>query len=161
MQAMPAGPLLLTYDGSEDAATAISTAAALFSVREAVVVTVWEPVSVWAPYDPAAVLSAGVTKLGSRALGLDDIAREVAEETLARGVRLAGAAGFDARGHLVHGKAWHAICEAATDLDAVAIVLGARGLGRVESMLLGSVSTAVVSHAQRPTLVIPRHADSE
>ncbi len=158
---MPAGPLLLAYDGSDDAASAISTAAALFSARNAVVVTVWEPVSVWAPYDPAAVLSAGVTKLGSKALGLDDIAREVAEETLVRGVRLAGEAGFDSHGHLAHGKPWQAICDAATEFDAAVIVLGARGLGRVESMLLGSVSTAVVAHAHRPTLVIPRHDESE
>jgi len=39
---------------------------------------------------------------------------------------------------------------------AVAIVLGARGLSRVESILLGSVSSAVVTHAKRPVLVVPR-----
>ncbi len=158
---MSPAPLLLAYDGSDDAAGAITTASRLFDVRDAVVVTVWEPVSVWAPYDPAAVLSAGVTKLGSKALGLDNIAREVAVQTLARGVTLAGEAGFSARGHLAHGKPWQAICAAATELDVAAIVLGARGLGRVESMLLGSVSTAVVAHAHRPTLVIPPHGDSE
>ncbi len=150
-------PLLLCYDGSEDAAVAIRVASELFTVRDAVVVAVWEPVAVWAPYDPASVLSAGVTKLGSRALGLDEISRDVAEETLVRGVEVAGAAGFDARGHLAHGKPWQAICATATEFDAAAIVLGARGLGRVESMLLGSVSTAVVAHAGRPTLVIPHH----
>ena len=155
MQFVSSPALLLAYDGSDDSAAAITSAAALFSVRDAVVVTVWEPVAVWAPYDPAAVLSAGVTKLGSKSLGLDEIAREVAEETLASGVRLAGEAGFTARGHLAHGKPWQAICETATEHDAAAIVLGARGLGRVESVLLGSVSTAVVSHAHRPVLVIP------
>jgi hypothetical protein len=46
----------------------------------------------------------------------------------------------------------------AGELDAGAIVLGARGLGRVESTLLGSVSSAVVHNARRPTLVVP-HPD--
>lgn len=40
------------------------------------------------------------------------------------------------------------------------IVLGARGLGRVESMLLGSVSIAVIFHSKRPVLVVP-HPDAE
>ena len=154
---MSTNPLLLAYDGSDDAAAAITTAAALFTTRDAVVVTVWEPVAIWAPYDPAAVLGAGISKLGSGALGLDEIAREVAEETLARGVAIATEAGFAARGQLAHGKPWQAICDTAGELDAAAIVLGARGLGRVESILLGSVSTAVVARAHRPTLVIPRH----
>ena len=91
---MSAAPVLLCYDGSDDAAAAITAASALFSVRDAVVVTVWEPVAVWAPYDPAALLSAGVSTLGSRALGLDQISREVAEETLARGVKLARPGGL-------------------------------------------------------------------
>ena len=147
--------LLLAYDGSDDAGAAITTAAALVTTRDAVVVTVWEPVAIWAPYDPGAVLGAGVSKLSAGALGLDDIAREVAEETLARGVAVATEAGFTARGQLAHGKPWQAICDTATELDAAAIVLGARGLGRVESLLLGSVSTAVVARAHRPTLVIP------
>ena len=152
---MSPAPLLLCYDGSDDAAAAITTATALFSVRDAVVVTVWEPVAVWAPYDPAAVLSAGVTKLGSKALGLDEIAREVAQKTLDRGVTLATEAGFTASARLAHGKPWLAICETANELDAAAVVLGARGLGRVESVLLGSVSTAVIAHLHRPVLVIP------
>lgn len=154
---MATPPALLCYDGSEDAAAAIAAAAALFSTRDAVVVTVWEPVAVWAPYDPAAVLSAGFTKLGSKALGLDEISREVAEQTLARGVELATVAGFTAEGHLAHGKPWRAICDTAAERDVSAIVLGARGLGRIESMLLGSVSAAVVAHAHRPVTVVPRH----
>ena len=38
--------------------------------------------------------------------------------------------------------------------DAAAIVMGSRGLAGVRSMLLGSVSSAVVHHADRPTLII-------
>ncbi len=134
-----ARPALLCFDGSEDAAGAIASAGELLGPRAVVVVTVWEPVAIWEPYDPGAILSAGIAKLGSKALGLDEIANELAQEKLELGVKLAREAGFDARGLLARGKTWRAICDAAAELDAALIVLGARGLSRVESMLLGSV----------------------
>ena len=152
---------LLCFDGSADAAGAIASAGELLAGRAAVVLTVWEPVAVWQPYDPGAVLGAGIAKLGSRALGLDEIASELAQEKLDRGVELAREAGFDARGQLAHGKTWRAICDTAEELDAAPIVLGARGLSRVESVLLGSVSEAVLVHAKRPVFVIPRHESEE
>src|SRR5690242_8538579 len=99
-------PALLCFDASDDAAEAIAAAANVLGPRQAVVLTVWEPVNVWAPYDPGAVLSAGVAKLGSQALGLDEIAHQVAEENLERGVELARQAGFDARGQTARGKTW-------------------------------------------------------
>lgn len=154
-------PVLLCFDGSEGATEAIAAAGELLAPRTAVVVTVWEPVAVWEPYDPGALLSAGLATVGSEALGLDDIANQIANDKLERGVELAGQAGFEARGQIARGKTWHAICETADQLDAAPIVLGARGLSRVESMLLGSVSSAVVVHAKRPVLVIPRHESDD
>jgi nucleotide-binding universal stress UspA family protein len=152
---MSGRPILLCYDGSDHAAAAIAAAAGVVASRVAVVLTAWEPISTWEPYDPGGVLSAGVARLGSHSLGLDEVAAEIAQEKLNRGVELARAAGFDAQGRLARGKAWHAICDLADELDASAIVLGARGLSRVQSMLLGSVSAAVTVHAGRPVLVIP------
>lgn len=154
-------PVLLCFDGSEDAEAAIAAAGELLAPRPAVVLTVWEPVAVWEPYDPGALLSAGVAMLGSEALGLDEIATQLAKDKLDRGIELARQAGFDARGQLARGKTWHAICEAAAELNAATIVLGARGLSRVESVLLGSVSSAVVVHAKRPVLVIPRQESED
>jgi nucleotide-binding universal stress UspA family protein len=150
-------PVLLCFDGSEDATAAIAAASELLATRTAVVLTVWEPVAIWEPYDPGALLSAGVARLGAEALGLDEIGTQVAQEKVDRGVEIARTAGFDARGVIAGGKTWHAICETAAELEAAAIVLGARGLSRIESMVLGSVSSAVVMHARRPVLVIPRH----
>jgi nucleotide-binding universal stress UspA family protein len=148
-------PVLLCFDGSEDAAIAIRRAAGLTAHRQAVVLTVWEPMAGWAPSDPASILSAPLDRLASKALDIDQVLEELAQETLGRGVDIARDAGFAAEGQLVEGEPWHAICNAAHDLDAEAIVMGARGLSRMKSMLLGSVSFAVLTHARRPVLVIP------
>jgi nucleotide-binding universal stress UspA family protein len=68
---------------------------------------------------------------------------------------LASAAGFAAEGRTARGKSWRAICDVAEELDAATIVVGARGLSRLESVLLGSVSSAVAVHAKRPVLIVP------
>jgi nucleotide-binding universal stress UspA family protein len=49
---------------------------------------------------------------------------------------------------------WKTILDIAGSRDAAMIVMGSRGLTGVRSMLLGSVSGAVVNHADRPTLVV-------
>jgi nucleotide-binding universal stress UspA family protein len=45
------------------------------------------------------------------------------------------------------------ILELARARDVDLIVLGSRGLGAVSSLVLGSVSTAILHHADRPVLV--------
>jgi nucleotide-binding universal stress UspA family protein len=151
---------LLCFDGSTDAAHAIAVAGELLAHGHTTVVTVWEPVALWAPYDPGAVLSASVAGLAAEGLGLDEIAEKLARGTLARGVELACQAGFDASAELRSGKPWRAICELADELDAKPIVIGARGLSRVQSALLGSVSAAVTAHTRRAVLVVPAPAHS-
>jgi nucleotide-binding universal stress UspA family protein len=148
-------PVLLCFDGSDDAATAIAQAAELLAPRRAVVLTVWEPVATWEPYDPATILSAPVSKLVSKELGIDQIAAELADGKVKQGVALASSVGFTAQGRVAHGKTWRTICDLAGEIDAAAIVLGARGLSRMGSALLGSVSFAVTVHAKRPVLVVP------
>ncbi len=151
------GPVLLCYDGSEDARAAIAAAGEMLGRSQAEVLVVAESIPVWSPSDPGAVLSATVSKLASHALGFEEIGAEVAQQTLEEGLRLAEAAGFTARGRTRRGKPWRVICQVAADIGADPIVLGACGLGRVQSALLGSVSAAVVTHAHRPVLVIPLH----
>jgi len=153
----PVQPVLICFDGSDDAAAAIAKAGELLALRTAVVLTVWEPVASWAPYDPATIRSAPLSRLASNALGLDETVRDLAQERMERGTELATEAGFQAQGRVEEGKPWRAICEVADEVHAETIVMGARGLGRVESALLGSVSSAVISHANRPVLVVPHH----
>lgn len=151
----PAIPVLLCFDGSIDADHAISTAGVLLGPRPAIVITVSEPIRLWEADDPATILDAPIGKLLSKALNIEEIAAEVAGEQASRGLEIARAAGFDAQSRVVRGKAWRVICDVAQDIDAAVIVLGARGLSRVQSALLGSVSSTVSVHAGRPVLIIP------
>ena len=52
------------------------------------------------------------------------------------------------------GPVWKTIVEIAERHDAATIVMGSRGLTGLRAMLLGSVSSAVVHHADRPTLIV-------
>lgn len=151
-------PVLLCFDGSDDAADAIATAGSLLGPRPAVVITVCEPIKPWSPSDPATILEAPIGKLLSKTLELDEIADEAAQDEVNRGVELARAAGFQAEGRVAHGKAWRTICDLADEFDAGVIVLGARGLSRIQSALLGSVSAAVSVHAGRPVLIVHRRS---
>ena len=149
------GPILFCFDGSEDAASAIDSAARMLAPHAAVVLTVWERAADWVPYDPATIVTSPVSRFAAHALGLDEIACAYAHETAARGAELARSAGFRVQVRIEEGRAWRLICEVADELDAEPIVVGARGLSRVQSALLGGVSSAVIVHAHRSVLVIP------
>jgi nucleotide-binding universal stress UspA family protein len=89
---------------------------------------------------------------------LDRAAAEDGGNVARAGVRIAQKAGLDAEPVAIEatGPVWKTIVETADTHDAAMIVMGSRGLTGVRSMLLGSVSTAVVHHADRPTLVMHR-----
>lgn len=152
---------LLCFDGSDDAAAAIAKAGELLAPRPAVVLTAWEPVRVWEPWDPVTIASAPLSRLVAKELNLDEIVADVARDKAKHGTQLARAAGFNATARVARGKAWEAICEAADELDAEPIVIGSRGLGRAQTALLGSVSAAVIAHAKRAVLVGPTHPLAE
>jgi len=144
--------ILVSYDGSADAQTAIDHAAQLTPGGEATVLTVWEP----ALADPMG--------LGEGLAGayIDDAETDAASQqtVLARatdGAQRASAAGLVAEGRIAgqHGGIARAILAVAADVDADLIVLGTRGMGGMKSFLLGSVSHEVVQHADRAVLVVP------
>jgi nucleotide-binding universal stress UspA family protein len=155
MADVPGGPLLVCYDGSEDAKYAIETAATLFPGGRALVISVWQRLAGidsinWAG-EPAGLINS---------VELDRAAAAHGAQLAERGARIAHEAGMDAEPLAVEalGPIWKMIVEAAAAHDASAIVIGSRGLTGLRAMLLGSVSSAVVHHAGRPTLVIHRPA---
>lgn len=73
---------------------------------------------------------------------------------LDRALAKAIAAGVDAESEIVEGSAGREIVDAARLRGADIIVVGSRGLGKLSSMFLGSVSRDVLSEADRPVLIV-------
>jgi nucleotide-binding universal stress UspA family protein len=146
------GPIVFGYDGSDHARAAIEQAGGLLRPGPAVVVTVWSTLEAAAPGAllalPSAVVAAAVEDI-------DAASREAAEATAAEGVELAAAVGFDARPEAIRGggAVFAALVHRADELDAAALVLGSRGRSTLAATLLGSASTGVLHHTQRPVLV--------
>jgi nucleotide-binding universal stress UspA family protein len=151
------GPLLLCYDGSAGATHAIERAAALLAGRDALVLTVWQPTAQLGSF-----AWAGATESMVDFFAVDRAAADVGGRVADEGMRIARAAGLNADRIAVQsaGPVWQTIVTVAEDHQASMIVVGSRGLSGLRSMLLGSVSTAVLHHADRPTLVIRQPASN-
>ena len=147
------GPLILCYDGSPGARDAIQHAAGLFPGRRALVLTAWEPVAV-----PGSLGMGGEAAPMVDFAELDRAAAERGGDRADEGVRIARSVGLQAEAMPVKatGPIWKTILEIADRHDAATIVMGSRGLAGLRAMFLGSVSGAVVHHADRPTLIVPR-----
>ena len=151
-------PLLLCYDGSDPAKHAIERAADLLRTRNAKVLTVWQTTAGLGSF-----AWAGATENMLDYVELDRAAAELGGRIVSEGVRVAQDAGLQAEPLAVKatGPVWTTILEIAERHDASMIVIGSRGLTGLRSILLGSVSTAVVHHADRPTLVIHSPGDDD
>ena len=100
--------------------------------------------------------SAGATDSRFDFVEGDRAAADLGERVARDGARIAQQAGFHAKPVAVEatGPVWKTIVEIADRHDAATIVMGSRGLTGLRPMLLGSVSSAIVHHADRPTLII-------
>jgi nucleotide-binding universal stress UspA family protein len=147
-------PIVIGYDGSENAKAAVREAARLFPGRPAIVVSAWRSI---AEVVPAALIAIPAEVAHDAQVKMDSAARDEAQALADSGAELATEAGLDARGVAVEarGALWPAIVAAADDNDAAAVVVGSRGLSRIKSALLGSVSAGVLHHSRRPVLVVP------
>jgi nucleotide-binding universal stress UspA family protein len=163
---MPDKPILICYDGSDEADRAIKVAAAMFASHRAIkvaaamfashraivldvgpVLTETESIAALAPVMPGQAFEDE---------NLDDALR-----TARVGAQRAEEAGFAAEPRAgVAAPTWESIVEAANDVDAAVIVLGSRGLRGAQELFKGSVSHAVAEHAQRPVLIVPHATDS-
>jgi nucleotide-binding universal stress UspA family protein len=163
----PGSPALLCYDGSDAARRAIERAGRVLGGGPATVLTVWESVgSAFLRHRPRTALGRELTAISADVVGeLDSGTARSAEATAQEGAELAAAAGFAATplARRAIGRAaeredatvWQAILHAAEELDAQVVVVGTRGRSGVRSLLIGSVSSGVLHHAQRAVLVVP------
>jgi nucleotide-binding universal stress UspA family protein len=139
--------ILVGFDGSANAMAAVKWAVG-FAPRGSTVIVTW----VW-DATPLAV--------GADAFFFPDASDLAAERFnyLVEPVdELAIAAGVTLEREFVRGTPRAALAAAAEDVDLV--VVGARGHGAVGSALLGSVSTWILHHVHRPTVVVPGPPDA-
>jgi nucleotide-binding universal stress UspA family protein len=145
--------ILICYDGSPDARAAIQHAGQLLDGEPAVVLSVWEPFVDLLARTPAGL---GVAP-GLDVREVDDATRKSAQERAEEGAELARGAGLNAqaRARAQQTTVANAIVTEADELGASAIVMGSRGLTGIKSLLLGSVSHAVIQHAETTVIVVP------
>jgi nucleotide-binding universal stress UspA family protein len=146
--------VLICYDGSPDARSAIAHAAELLDGQPATVLTVWEPfVEVLARTPSGFGLAPGMVNVDE----IDHATEESAAQRAEEGAELARQAGLNAQARTCSQLTTvsAAILSVADEIGASAIVLGSRGLTGVKSLLLGSVSHAVIQHADRAVIVVP------
>ena len=149
------GRILLAFDGSKEATAAARAAVEIASGTgsELHVLHVLQPER-YMPYHPgpeAWEWEANLARAKRLARpGLDEQAKRMEAE----GVVVAGT-------HVAVGKPDHEIVASGEELDAGLVVMGSRGLSRLDRALMGSVSDSVVRHARCPVLVVrgQKHAE--
>ncbi|WP_028280212.1 universal stress protein [Arthrobacter sp. H5] len=142
--------LLIAYDGSIDAQSAVQSAATMFPEASVVVLYARQPLEGFAAH------LEGHPALEELA-GLDAATLDVSERIADEGAQLARRLGFDAEPRVssTMATASEAIIDTAEEVNADLIIVGSRGRRGFKATLLGSTSASVLHHATRPTLVIP------
>jgi len=146
--------ILICYDRSADSHAAVVQASKLFAGQAATVLSVWEPFEELVAHKS---LGFGAVVAPADVETIDKGGREQAETAAAEGAKLATELGMSAVPKIVVQRITIArtILAEAETLDALAIVMGSRGLTGVKSLLLGSVSHEVIQHADRAVVVVP------
>jgi len=146
--------ILVCYDGSPDAQSAVESAGRLFGQQRTTILTVWESVvHVMARGGATTALAAAESDSDRIDAASERDARARAEDAAEHARR----AGLDAEPRVAEAQTGiaQAILAEADAVDADVIVLGTRGLHGLKSVLLGSVSHEVLHESSRPVMVIP------
>jgi nucleotide-binding universal stress UspA family protein len=151
-----ARPVVVAYDGSPEAQAALRAAAALFSDRPMLVVSVWEPGLAYTPIVQADTLDPAPLPTAEEAQTIDHLQRDRAGATARSGVELARGLGREAVAIPAPDDRDIAdtVVAVSDEHDAAAIVVGSRGLGGLRSAFLGSTSRRLLHDTRRPVLVV-------
>ncbi len=146
------GPLLVCYDGSDGARAALETAARELPGRTAVVAYYWQP---FAQSNRRTAIH--ILELVQDATSINEGEERLAVEIAGEGAELACRAGLEATPApaRIEVPIDEAVLTHADEIDAAAIVLGARSRSSLKSLLIGDLAYEVVQRATRPVLLVP------
>lgn len=136
--------IMIAVDGSQESLQAVHQALSLVARglrAEIALVNVQTPATLLelATQDSDAIAAAAV---------------EAGEHLMAPGAALLDAAGVGYSMEVVLGEPGTALVDLAEQINADMVMLGARGMGAIESALVGSVSKAVISRCSKPVLIV-------
>ena len=140
--------ILLATDGSEEASLAARTAGDIAAKTESelhVVHATGVPVYI----DPGSE----VPRVAHRAAE-ETVMREAQGVLDAQAEQIEAAGGKVTRAHARLGRPVEEIVILADEIDAGLVMMGSRGLGRIQRRLVGSVSEGVVRHVHCPVMVV-------
>ncbi len=145
-------PVLIAYDGSDQAKAAIAEAGRVLGAgRRAVVLIVREPIEHFEFVGLGGARTLDPATVSAMQEAAQNEATNVAEE----GAALARDAGFDAEPRVESAaSAWQEIVDVADELNADVIAIGSRGRTGLKKVLLGSVASAVAQHSRRSVLIV-------
>jgi nucleotide-binding universal stress UspA family protein len=134
--------ILIAYDGSEHARKAAKVAGELANKMHA---DLWVVIA----YDP---LPGYLGKPNMQ--DAIDARLDVVQEETAGAIKAIGTIKGKLTKEIIEGPATDAILNVAEVREIELIIMGSRGLGRLEGLLIGSHSQKVVSHAKCPVLLV-------
>jgi nucleotide-binding universal stress UspA family protein len=149
--------LLVAFDGSAAAESAVRAAGGLFENARAVVVTARRDAITYEQAAEAALVAVSEEVVAGGVKALNEAAEREARETADAGAGAATAAGLDAQARTTEaaGSPWRGLRRVAEEIGADVIVCGSRGLGAFSRAAVGSTSSGLLHHAGRPVLVVP------
>jgi len=138
--------LLVAFDGSQSSANALRQAMALAEKEHS-----WVKVVAVVPSFEGELELVGVRDVEGVIAGqVGELVKSAKE--------IAGPDSPNVITNIEHGEAYEKIVEVAENDHCDLIVMGRRGLRRLERMLMGSVTARVIVHATQDVLVVPRDA---
>ena len=146
---MSEAPILICFDGSDEAKHAIEQAGTILAGGQAIVLNTWELLTV-----PVGGYGLDQFATALPVMEVQQAASERAQKLAADGVELARSQGFEAEPAVAEGPPAAAIVDTATARGARLVVIGSRGYGGLKGSMMGSVSNQVVQHAPCPVLVV-------
>lgn len=142
--------LMIAVDGSEESLQAVHKAVSLVEMglrADIALVNVQEAASLLelATHDADDIAIAAV---------------EAGEHLMQAGMALLDAKGIGYTTEVVLGEPAAMLMDVAEEINADLVLIGARGMGAIESALVGSVSKVVISRCTKPVLVVKMPEES-